>query len=211
MKVSFTRKTRRTTGVIGALVLAGVLLAACTGTTSDSAQQKAQGTSEQIAAAAAQAVPFPINQIKAEGWTERKELAEHAIRENDPHTTRYGALIDAAGQVIQTWTIEGTVFSQDSQLTNTQNQDYGYSSANGGSFFDGVVDSPGDNGTWGPEAFCYDFFTTQGREVQLACSASTTFEVSDSPFNVKEAPSLTINENVSGVKDNGQLAGIGGH
>jgi hypothetical protein len=201
-------------GLSAPIIVIAITAGACSSPSTDPAQQQAQHTKENISDAAQKAVPFPLPQIQAEGWTERRELSEHAIRENDPHTTRYAALIaPQTGAVVQTWTIEGTVFTPNSQLTNTQNQDYGCSGASGScSFFDGVVDAPGDNGTWGPEAMCYDFFTTTGGEVQLGCNSAMLFELSDRPFSTHEAPTLSINENApSGVKDQGQLKGIGGH
>lgn len=170
---------------------------------STNSQSDAQKTTEAYQQAATGTVPYPLDKMKAGGWTERRLLQEHLLRQNDPNGTRWVVWLSQQGQVIAQWPIKGMVFDPNSQLSNSQSISW---SGNGGS---GVVEAPGDNGTWGPEAGAAAFFTTSGVEIQLPPSA--IWVEADAPLNITDKPLITYNVQSSPSVDHGGLAGIGGH
>jgi len=164
-------------------------------------QNAAQKVTEAYSQAAQDAVPYPLDEMKKGGWTERRLLAEHLKRQNDPKGLRYIVVMTQQGQVIASYPIQGMVFHPDSAMTNSQTISW---SSNGGS---GVVEAPGDNGTWGPEAGAAAFFTTGGVEIQLPASA--VWIESDAPLGITDKPLVTYNVNDKPSVDKGGLKGMG--
>jgi len=200
--MKLTRRQRVLTTLVAVGVLPIALMADSCGT--GSAQSQAQQVTEQYSQHAQNAVPYPLSQMDAGGWTERTLLKEHLLRQNDPNAIHYVYwIVPMTGALVAQWTIKGMVFSPDSQMTNSQSISW---SSNGGS---GVVDAPGDNGTWGPEPFCYDFFTTSGNEIRLPCNGLSAVE-SDTPMTFSTQPVITYNANQGSPLDKGGLAKIGG-
>jgi hypothetical protein len=192
----------------GAAALGIAILATTTAcdSTNDTAQQTAQSTSEQISQNSQKAVPYPLSQMESGQWLERTELTEHLLRQNDKNALRYIVLLTQQGQVIAQYPIEGMVFDPNSQLTNTQNIENGYQNS---AAYSDVVDSPGDNGTWGPEAGSAAFFTTSGVEIQIP--AGVAWVESDAPLNLTSQPLITYNVNAQPSVNKGGLAGVGSH
>lgn len=72
------------------------------------------------------------------------------------------------------------------------------------------MNSPGDNGTYGPEAMCYAFFLASNNgEVQLPCNGSAPIE-SDVPLNYTTVPVITYNASSTPSSNFGGLSKIGG-
>lgn len=191
----------RAAAIIAALAALALVLSACTNDASS--QDTAQSTTNAYSKAAQAAVPYPLNQMESGGWTERRLLTENLLRQNDPNAIHWVYLMTPQGQLVAQWTIKGMVFSPNSQLTNSQTISW---SQSGGS---GVVDAPGDNGTWGPEAFCYAFFTTSNVEIKLPCNGMVPIE-SDAPLNMKTTPLITYDANQAPSVNHGGLTNIGG-
>lgn len=203
MKTPFKNLSRRRKTSIIALAATGVFIFASAEScdnTSES-QNKAQEMTNAYSSAAQAAVPYPLDEMKAGGWTERRLLAEHLKRQNDPKGLRYIVVMTQQGQVIAQYPITGMVFHPDSAMTNSQSISW---SSNGGS---GVIDAPGDNGTWGPEAGAAAFFTTSGVEIQLPASA--VWIESDAPLNITDKPLVTYNVGDKPSVDKGGLKGMG--
>lgn len=182
------KKGTRVTALLIGAALSVLSVSACTGT-NDPAQQKNQDLSEQIEQAETQAVPFPMQQMKDSKWLEANEVKESLLRQSNIHALRYVTVFTQAGQVMMVYTIEGMVFSPNSQLTNTQNIVYGYQNSAAES---NVVDSPGDNGTYGPEAGNAEFFTSTG--VMVVLSDYTNWIETDAQPNIVTQPTLTIGD-----------------
>lgn len=170
-----------------ALALAGVgVLIACTAescSSNTSSQDTSQHLTNDYTNAATSQVPYPLNDMKAGGWTERQMLKEHLERQNNPKALRYITFLTQQGQVVATYPVQGLVFDPNSQMTTSQVVN-GYGSSGGG-----VTQAAGDNGTWGPEAGSAAFFTTSGVEIQVP--ASMTWIESDAPLNLTTKPLIT--------------------
>lgn len=193
---------RRKVGAVSLAATAVFILTsaeACDST--PNSQQAAQNDTEKYFQAARNAVPYPMDDMQKGGWTERRLLAEHLKRQNDPKGLRYIIVMTQQGQVIAQYPVQGMVFHPDSSMTNSQSISW---SSNGGS---GVVDAPGDNGTFGPEAGAAAFFTTSGVEIQLPASA--VWIESDAPLNITDKPLVTYNVNDKPSVDKGGLKGMG--
>lgn len=182
--------------------LAGIALVAsataCNSGVSTS-QRTSQGLTEQIAASATDpskgGVAYPLSDMQAGGWREEQMLAEHLRRQASPKTQRWIVIAAQMGQIFGQWPIQGMVFDPNSQMTapkiatctpNTSDSQVGCGA---------VVDAPGDNGTYGPEAGCASFFTTTGVEIQVPCGM-IWFE-SDAPLNLTQPPIIAFNENAT--------------
>lgn len=193
-----TRITLATLSATAVFILTGA--SSCD---TNNSQSAAQQTTEAYQDAATKTVPYPLDQMKAGGWTERKLLTEHLLRQNDPNGTRWVTWLSQQGQVVAQWPIKGMVFDPNSQLSNSQSVNWG---SNGGS---AVYTAPGDNGTWGPEAGAAAFFTTSGVEIQLPPAA--IWVESDAPLNITDKPLITYNVQTPPSIDHHGLTGIGGH
>jgi hypothetical protein len=201
------KTTKRVKIAAAAVAALGIVVTAtaCTSDTNDSAQQASQGTSETLSQTAQKAVPYPLSQMQAGGFLERTELKEHLLRQNDKNALRYIVLLTQQGQVIAQYPIQGMVFDPNSQLTNTQNIETGYTNQ---AAYSDVVDSPGDNGTWGPEAGNAAFFTTSGVEIQVP--TGLLWVESDAPLDIKSTPIINYNANEAPSTNHGGVP-VGGH
>jgi hypothetical protein len=182
------KKGTRVTALLIGTALAVASISACTGT-NDPAQQKNQDLSQQIETSETDAVPFPLQQMKDSKWLEANEVKESLLRQSNIHALRYVTVFTQSGQVMMVYTIEGMVFSPNSQLTNTQDVVYGYANSAASS---NVVDSPGDNGTYGPEAGDAEFFTSTG--VMVVLSNYTNWIETDARPDIVTQPLLTIGD-----------------
>lgn len=188
-----------------ALIMA-VVITSCSSSGTGDAQQMSQGTSDWVGSHSQSAVPYPKAQMQTAGWTERKELTENLLRQNNPNAIKYVVLITQQGQVIAQYPIQGMVFDPNSQLTNSQNIETGYSS---GTLYDGVVDSVGDNGTWGPEAGNAAFFTTSG--VEVIVPQGLLWIESDGPLHLTSTPIISYNESDTPSSSYGNGIKVVGH
>lgn len=200
-----TPKRKKIIIALVALVVLPFLGAGSCDDTGSVAQQQAQAVTNSYQQAAQQAVPYPLDKMKAGGWSERRLLSEHLLRQNDPKSVRWVVWLSQQGQVIAQWPIQGMVFDPNSQLTNAQ-------SINGcpgsGASCGAVTDAPGDNGTWGPEAGTAAFFTTSGVEIQLPPAA--VWVEADAPLNITTQPLITYNVSSAPSVDHGGVK-VGGH
>jgi hypothetical protein len=172
-----------------------------------SSQKASQTVVEQYAAAAATAVPYPLADMLRGAWLERRLLVENLKRQNDPKRLAYVTLLNTQGQPIIQFSIQGMVFSLNSQMT-TEDTVKDYNTRNGVDV--AVTKSPGDNATWGPEPDGVGFFTTEGVEVKW----NGLYLESDSPLNITTKPVIvydasTAKPSVSGGGV-GSKAGGGG-
>lgn len=189
-----------------ALALTGVgVLVACTASScapTTSSQASSQSLTNDYTNAATSQVPYPLNDMKSGGWTERQMLKEHLERQNNPKALRYITFLTQQGQVVATYPVQGMVFDPNSQMTTSQ-------IVNGcGSPCGAVTDAAGDNGTWGPEAGSAAFFTTSGVEIQVP--ASMTWIESDAPLNLTTKPLITYDASAAPSVNAGGVH-VGGH
>lgn len=196
----------RTRTAFTALSAIGVLLATSASSCdshSDS-QAASQSLSNNYTNSATSSVPYPLNDMQAGGWTERRMLKEHLERQNNKQALRYIVLMTQQGQVIAQYPVQGMVFDPNSQMTTSQIVNGCNSGGNG---CGAVTDSAGDNGTWGPEAGSAAFFTTSGVEIQIP--SGVWWVESDAPLNLTTKPIITYDAgakpsvNAGGVKVGG--------
>jgi hypothetical protein len=186
------------THVLAVVSLGVALLATGCDSGISASQSGSQDLTEKIAAhatnPAAGGVAYPYDDMAAGHWMEERMLAEHLKRQANPKAQRYIILIAQTGQIIGQWPIQGMMFDPNSQMTTpkmvTCNPHY-----TNGSDCGAVVDAPGDNGTYGPEAGVAAFFTTAGVEIQIG--KGVTPVESDAPLDLTTKPILTINENAT--------------
>lgn len=196
---------RKILGVVATAAVSTLVLAGCSASSTDSAQMESQQTTEQYQEASQKAVPYPLPQMKAGGWLERQSLKEHLLRQNDPNAIRYIVLMTSQGQVIGQYTIKGMVFDPNSQMTNDNQLVSGWSGGSSNTYYNEVVNAPGDNGTWGPEAGNAAFFTAQNVEIQVPVGMN--WIESDSPLNITSTPLVTLNANAKPSVDHGGAPG----
>lgn len=192
---------------VGVTVLA-LPLAACGNSDASQAQQTNQDLTQQIEQAASQnGHRYPLSQMKQGGWTEEQLITEHLLRENDPNATRWVILMNLYMQPVAEWPIKGMIFDPNSSITETK--DISCTGSTGNSTYAcGTVDSPSDNGTYGPEAGAAAFFTTSGGEVQLPAGA--IWVEADFPIQFTTKPVLTYDVNSQPTSNFGNLSKIGG-
>lgn len=158
--------------------VAVLALTACTGNPEREAAQ--QASTEQQKAYEAR-VPFPKGDLSYP--LDRANLAEYLKRSNDPDRVSYVYLLSMDAKVIAYYTIKGKVTSVASQLLP---QDDLADSTCGGCTEKYVVDSAGDDGTYGGNESGVFFFTTDGTLVTW----TGDYIQSDRPLDVKTPVSL---------------------
>jgi hypothetical protein len=175
------------TGIAVIIVLALALVACGNTTKPNGLQGKSQAIVAQYQAAAETSVPYPLPQMRVGGWLERSLLKENLLRQNDRNRIAYVTLLNVQGQPIVQYTIQGMVFSLNSQMT-TEDQVTTFDCGDncGGQ---SVTKSPGDNGTWGPEPDAIGFFTTGGVEIKW----NGLYLESDAPQNITTKPLIVYN------------------
>jgi hypothetical protein len=195
------RKTL-TLGFIGTMAV--VTLAACNksanqaaasnGTVSNTnvSQQQLdmQATTGQYEQKLVTAEPYPVAAMTDSA--ERANLKARLIRLNDPNKIGYVYGLSSTGQVMAFWTIKGKVSSMGSELSNTQNV-----LNNVGNLDGSIVDSAGDDGSFGPEecaATGIFFFTSPGDALVEWCGP---WMYSDTPLQLSTAPIITVTANAA--------------
>ncbi len=165
-------------------VLIAVTASACSdnGPSKNDTQQKSQQTVESYQQSAESQVPYPLAEMKRGGWLERRLLNENLLRQNDAHRIAYVTLLNTLGAPITQYTVQGMVFSLNSQLTTEDKITYSDCGSSCGNAV--TTKSPGDNGTWGPEPDGIGFFTTEGVEIKW----NGLYIESDSPQNLTTKP-----------------------
>lgn len=157
--------------ILVAFVLAAVVLAGC-GTGNSTVARDGRIT-EAYSKTLEAAVPYPLTQMKDS--QERRNLREKLLRFNVPDKIGYVYLLGFNGNYIGYYAIQGKVSSTDSQLTNTQQIVKACSSG-----CREVVNSMGDDGSYGSNEAGVFFFTTNGVLVET----SMNYIYSDSPLPV---------------------------
>lgn len=164
------------------LAFAGIIMAGCLGAGVFAGKpdwwKQQELTSDNIAAAATTAVPYPLSAIKTGGFLERQNLSERLTRFSKPNKIGY-VYIMSFGKFVGYYAIKGKISSTESQLTNTM-QTWEASQDN-----DTVVASIGDDGSFGPNENAVFFFTTSGVLVQT----NLDYVYSDQPLNI-DVPNL---------------------
>ena len=186
----------RTAGLAAILMAALIALSGCD-IGGPSAQDKSQKVTEDYQAAAEAAVPYPLDEVKKGGFLERTLLAENLLRQNNKNRIAYVTLLNTLGQPVEQFTIQGMVFSLNSQMTTSQ-------IVNGcGSACGAVTTASGDNGTWGPEPDGIGFFDTNGVEHKW----NGTYLESDAPDNLTTKPLITYDVNSAPSVNAGRVSG----
>lgn len=168
----------KTKKVVAALAVAALALTGCTGNPEREAAQKASNEQQKKYE---QAVPFPSAELSHP--LDRANLAEYLKRSNDPDRVSYVYLLSMDAKVIAYYTIKGKVTSVSSQLLP---QDDLADSTCGTCTEKYVVDSAGDDGTYGGNEEGVFFFTTDGTLVTW----TGDYIQSDRPLDVKTPVSL---------------------
>jgi len=200
-------KTKRVALAVAGLAGVGLILVGCNdgNTSASTAETNNENLTGQIEAAANAKVPFPKSQVLNGGFTEEQEIKEHQLRENDPNETRYVTVMTPYGQVLWNGSIKGLVFDPNSSMTETT--DVVCNDGGNGGYACGTVNSPTDNGTYGPEFGTADFFDTSGAEHIFA---GVIISESDVPQNITQQPIVTYNVGQAPAINYGGLAKVGG-
>jgi hypothetical protein len=199
MNLNGKSRTRSLPAVIGMglVLLAGV--AGMAQTAFADSQSDGQATTEAYARKLSTARAYPLGQMNDS--SERANLTERLLRMNNPNKIGYVTLLTQNGSVMATFTIKGKVSATGSQLTNTHNVIARYSQAT-------VVDSMGDDGSYGPEeggkAGIF-FFTTSGVLVEW----SGLWQYSDAPVHLTSAPLVVMSADAKPTTNEGHLLGDG--
>ena len=139
--------------------------------------QKAVATYQPILEAA---VPYPIAEIKDS--QERRNVRERLLRFNDANKIGYVYLLSDFGTVVSYFTIKGKVSSASSQLTATEQSYCVPIKGRDDPCF--IVDSPTDDGSYGPNEPGIFFFTTEG----VLITWNGAYLYSDYPLDVQTEP-----------------------
>lgn len=186
-------------GSVFAVVIAAVTLLGCTHAV---AKSSSQGQGQRITEAYSQkltnAEPYPLDAMNDSA--ERANLRERLVRLNDPHKVGYLYGLSSTGQVMAFWTIHGKPSSMGSQLTPSQNI-YGCPGDN--SACGAVVESMGDDGSFGPEecsATGVFAFTADSNALVEWCGP---WFYSDAPLKLSTAPVIVVDANAKPTSDTG--------
>jgi hypothetical protein len=202
------QQTRRVSLAVAGLTGVALVLAGCdTGNTSASqAETNNENVTGQIESAANHKVPFPTSQVTGGGFTEEQEIKEHQLREGDSNETRYVTVMTPYGQVLWNGAIKGLVFDPNSSMTETTDVvcNTGDTSS---AYACGTVNSPTDNGTYGPEFGMADFFDTSGAE---HIYSGVIIAESDVQQNITQQPIVTYNVGQAPAINYGGVSKIGG-
>lgn len=175
--------------VLMALLALIFVAGACTGPggpSDDSAQGQSQDESEKIAQAARDAVPYPLEEMRASAWLERMNLKERLLRYADANKISYIYLMSEQGQLMGNYTVKGKVSNTSSQMTtNTQIID----GCGRDEYCAFGFDSPMDDGTWGPSEDAIFFYTTEGVMIQW----NGPYVLADAPLDMTSTPVLVYN------------------
>lgn len=151
----------------------------------DNQNKKSAKTTNQYTEAAVNAVPYPLEEMKASGWLERQNLKERLLRYSKANKISYIYLLSMQGQLIASYTVKGKVSNTASQLTASQKVD-----TSGGQGASTTLDLPDDQATWGPTDPGIFFFTTDGVMIQW----TGDYVLADAPLGITTAPQLVYTE-----------------
>jgi hypothetical protein len=160
--------------------------AACSDNTSNTDAQT-QVNSQKIvntyAAKAQAAVPYPLEQMNT--FLELEQQREKLLRFNNPAKIGYVYIFNpGVKEPIGYYTISGKISSTDSQMT-TGDQVYWTCKHNHGCT-PVVVESPSDDGSYGPNEQGYFFFTTEDVYVFVPQMMSPLYQ--DAPLSIYTVP-----------------------
>ena len=131
------------------LAIAGIIVAGCAAGIGAAGKpdwwQSSEKTSDEIARAAFAAVPYPMADIQAGGFLERKNLAERLSRFSKANKVGY-LYVMSFGKFVGYYVVKGKISSVQSQMTNTDH----VWDAGSGEQGETVVGSIGDDGSFGP-------------------------------------------------------------
>lgn len=178
-------------------------LTACQGDTSSN-QTRAQSATQQAGQDLNVGGDYPQGQIKYPTAEQRGDR-ERLLRFANPYKIGYLTVISQSGQVLLTYTIMGKPSSTGSQLLNTQDT----TKCNSGTSCS-VVDSLGDDGTWGGEECDKSggvFFFDTNKGMHEICPGSAVVVYSDVPQTISSKPVLSIQAGARPTDDKGQLTG----
>lgn len=127
------------------------------------------------------AVPFPAGELQDS--LERRNLKERLLRQNDPSRVGYVYYVPF-GKFLGFWTIKGKVSSTQSQMNPSDEITEDLSDCSG-CFESQVMESAGDDGSFGESERGVFFFTTEGVMVQLP---EDDYVYSDQPIELGPIP-----------------------
>jgi len=150
------------------LAIAGIIIAGCASGGIFAGRpdwfNSSQKTTDEIAIGAFAAVPYPLSDVRAGGFLERKNLSERLVRFSKANKVGYLYLM-SFGKFVGYYVVKGKISSVQSQMTN-DNQVWDAGSGEQG---ETVVNSIGDDGSWGPNEGGDQgifFFTSNGVMVE---------------------------------------------
>lgn len=168
---------KRTLMAAVALALA-LAVAGCS--SAPKAQTEGQKQTEQVFEQQSKAIPYPADSLRS-GGSERKNLRERLLRQNDPNRIGYVYFV-SFGKFLGYWTIKGKVSSTQSQMTTSTTFTKGCASC------DWVpVTAAGDDASYGQNEPGVFFFTTEGAMIQLP---ENEYVYSDQPIAIGNLPEL---------------------
>jgi hypothetical protein len=184
---------QKLTATAGIAVLA-ISLGACNSPKNNS-QAQGQKITEQYAQRLTSARPYPLS--KMNDSDERANLAERLLRFNDPNKIGYLYELTQNGQILGYYTVKGKVSSASSQMTPTQS----IAHCDGNSASCAVVESMGDDGSFGPNEQGIFFFTTSGVMVEW----NGLWQYSDAPLHLSQKPLITLDLGAKPSSTAGQI------
>ena len=138
---------------------------------------------DEVARSAQTAVPLPLATLKGGGWLERVNLSKRLVRTSQKNKIGYLYLM-SFGKFVGYYVVKGKISSVNSQMTNAdQTWDSGRDTT------DTVVDSIGDDGSWGPNeggAAGVFFFTA----TDVFVETTLDWLYSDKPLAIANVPQL---------------------
>lgn len=150
--------------IISVILLIGTLLSACSFDNKPSAsRQEDQKLSSQAYDQQKKKVPFPAAELQDS--LERRNLKERLLRQNDPVRIGYVYYVPF-GKILGYWTIKGKVSSTQSQMNPSDELTDDLSDCSG-CFESQVLESAGDDGSFGENERGVFFFTTEGAMIQV--------------------------------------------
>lgn len=149
----------------------------------DKSRQEDQKLSGQAYQQQKNAVPFPAKDLRDS--LERRNLRERLLRQNDPDKIGYVYYVPF-GKILGYWTIKGKVSSTQSQMNPSDELTDDLSDCSG-CFESQVLESAGDDGSFGENEKGVFFFTTGGAMIQVP---EDDYFYSDQPVTLGNIPQI---------------------
>jgi hypothetical protein len=169
-----------------AIITISLATVGCSNNTSNDdakTQTKSQNIVNKYAAKAQAAVPYPLEQMNT--FLELEQQREKLLRFNNPAKIGYVYIFNpGVKEPIGYYTISGKISSTDSQMT-TGDQVYWTCRRNHGCQ-PVVVESPSDDGSYGPNEQGFFFFTTEDVYVFVPQMMSPLYQ--DAPLSIYTVP-----------------------